>query len=143
MINRNDSTLKTLTPAQRAKARKLIAQFEAERDPIMWQKNELEMDIRRQAYVDMNIAELCHDVEKKFTPEIEELTAQINKLCDARAWLQDEKRKSFEDIKMKPYLVAGNHPKVMILREMWGDVETRYSEKMTALLESFKNVEVA
>lgn len=143
MINRYSSTLKTLTPAQRAKARKLIAQYEAERDPIMWQKNKVEQEIRQQAYTDLNSLKRIEEIENEFIPQIEELTKKINELCDARSWLQDEKRKAIEDIRVEPYLIAGNHPKVEILREMWKEVDSRYEAKLADLLESFKESEVA
>jgi septal ring factor EnvC (AmiA/AmiB activator) len=143
MISTTSAQYKALTTPQRAKVRKAIAEYEAERNPIMWAKHKLEEEIRHQAFEDMDGLKLCQEIEDEFNPQIEELTKRINELCDERSRLQDAKRERFSEVRSEPYRVAGNHPKSILLGDMWKDVNDRHEAKMTALLESFNESEVA
>ena len=143
MLSINSPQFKGLTAPQKAKARKALEQWKAERDPIMYASNTLEQEIRRQAFEDMDAVKLCQQIEEEFVPGIETLTLEINKLCDERRRLEDEKRARFDAINAEPYRIAGNHPKVILLHEIWKDVNARHESKIAELLESFKAEGVA
>jgi septal ring factor EnvC (AmiA/AmiB activator) len=143
MISTTHSQYKALTAPQRAKVRKAIAEYEAERNPIMWAKHKLEEEIRHQTFEDMDGLKLCQQIEDEFNPQIEELTKKINELCDERRRLEDAKRERFSEVRSEPYRAAGNHPKSILLGDMWKDVNARHEAKIAELLESFKAEGVA
>jgi hypothetical protein len=143
MLNRYSSELKALTPAQRAKARKLIAQYEAEREPIMHAAHRLDEANRRQAYIDLNCEERIEKLEAQHAPRIELLKEAIIKLNTELQEIQDAIRDERTEIRSEPYRVADADPKSQALREIWQTLNDTHEAKMTALLESFKESEVA
>jgi len=143
MISTSHAQYKALTAPQRAKVRKAIAEYEAERQPIMYAVGKLEESLRRQAVIDLDIVKKVEDIEQEFIPGIETLTLEINKLCDERRRLEDAKNKAMDELGAEPYRIAGSNPKVVLLREMWGDANTRHEAKIAELFESFKTEGVA
>jgi hypothetical protein len=143
MLSINSPQFKGLTAPQKAKARKALEQWKAERDPIMYASNTFEQEIRRQAFEDMDAVKLCQQIEDEFNPRLEELAKKINELSDERRRLEDEKRARFDAINAEPYRIASNHPKSILLHEMWKETNARHEAKIADLLESFKTEGVA
>jgi acyl carrier protein phosphodiesterase len=143
MINAHSPELKALTPAQRAKARKLITQYEAERHPIMCTAQKLDEANRRQAYIDLDCEARIEKLEAQHAPRIELLKQAIIKLNTEMQELQDTIREERSEIRSEPYRVADADPKSQAIREIWQTLNESYDAKMTALLESFKSAEVS
>ena len=143
MINAHSPELKALTPAQRAKARKAIAQYQAEREPIMTATLRLEQSIRHQAYLDLECEARIAKLEAQHAPRIELLKQAIIKLNAEMQELQDTIRDGRTEIQSEPYRVVEADPKSQALREIWQTLPATHEAKMTALLESFKESEVA
>lgn len=141
MLNTYSAEYKSLTAPQRAKVRKAIAQYEAERNPIMYEVNRLENEIRRQAYADLNISERVDQVRAVHNPRLAEIKAQISALNEEWQTIIDTMRKEEEEITVEPYKVVYADPKAQALRDVWGAINERHEAKMADLLASFKATE--
>jgi hypothetical protein len=143
MINRHSPILKGLTPSQRAKARKAIAQYEAERDPVMIAKNKLEQELRRQGFIDLKCEDRVRELHQATRPRLLEIQEQIEKLDEERRAISKATYDAESLIKGEPYMLAYENPQVKAYEEIWNQINTRHEAKMTELLESFKESEVA
>lgn len=143
MITTYSAEYKALTTAQRAKVRKAIAQYEAERNPIMYEANNRDNEVRRQAYIDLKCEERCEELQAKYIGRMQELREQISKLNEEWQTLQNAMREEESNINTEPYRVAYADPKREALHDVWKSITERHEAKMTELLASFKNQEVA
>ena len=143
MIGKYSSEYKALTAPQKAKVRKAIAQYEAERNPIMYEANRRESEVRHQAYIDLNCEARCEEVRGKYVGRMQEIREQISKLNEEWTQLQDTMREEELTITTEPYQVAYADPKREVLHDVWKSITERHEAKMTELLASFKNQEVA
>lgn len=141
MISKYSAEYKALTAPQRAKVRKAIAQYEAERNPIMYEVNRLENEIRRQAYADLNISDRVDQVRAVHNPRLAEIKAQISALNEEWQTIIDTMRKEEEEISIEPYKVVYADPKAQALRDVWSAINERHEAKMADLLASFKATE--
>ena len=143
MIGKYSSEYKALTAPQKAKVRKAIAQYEAERNPIMYEANRRENEVRRQAYIDLNCEARYEEVQGKYAGRIQEIREQLSKLNEEMTQLKDTMREEELNIRTEPYQVAYADPKREALHDVWQAINERHEAKMAELLASFKNQEVA
>jgi len=143
MISKYSPEYKALTASQKAKVRKAIADFEAERDPIMYEANRHENEVRRQAYIDLNIQSRVDEVRAKYNPRIKSIEENIAALWNQVRELQEERNEAELNITSEPYRVAYADPKREVLHDVWKAITERHEAKMVDLLASFKQGEVA
>lgn len=142
MLNTYSAEYKSLTAPQRAKVRKAIAQYEAERNPIMYEANRYENEIRRQAYVDLNCEARREELRAEYDPKIAELKAQADLIWQQVRELEKERNDKDTNISTEPYQVAYADPKREVLHQVWKAINERHEAKMAELLESFKKAGV-
>lgn len=143
MITTSHPQYKALTAPQRAKVRKAIAEYEAERHPIMCATHQLEESLRRKAYLDLECEARIEKLEAQHAPRLEILKQAMEKLSAEIEEIQKTVRDERSEIRTEPYRVADADPKVRAFHEIWQTVNETHEAKMTALLESFKESEVA
>lgn len=143
MITTYSAEYKALTTSQKAKVRKAIAAYHAERDPIMYEANRHENEVRRQAYIDLNCQERRENLRAKYDPQIAELKAQSEKIWQQIRELETELSDKDLEISTEPYQAAYADPKREVLHDVWKAITERHEAKMADLLASFKTGEVA
>lgn len=130
---------KALTSAQRAKYRKAIAAYEAERNPIMYEANRHENEVRRQAYIDLNCEERVEQVRAQYDPRIKSIRENIEALWNQVRELEAERNDAELEITSEPYRVAYSDSKREALHDVWKSITERHEAKMANLLASFKS----
>ena len=143
MIGTYSAEYKALTAPQRAKVRKAIAAYEAERNPVMYEANRYENEVRRQAYIDLNCQERVEQVRAQYDPRINSIRQNIEALWEQVRELEAERNEAELNITTEPYRVVYADPKHNALHDVWKAINDRHEAKMAELLASFKNQEVA
>lgn len=143
MISIHSKEYKALTTSQKAKVRKALAAYYAERDPLSMTLHQYENELRVQAYKDLNCAERVKAMRADLDPQIKELQDQITALNDQMRDLMKTRYDREIEITGEPYTVVYNDPKSKALREVSQAITKRHEAKMADLLESFKKAEVA
>lgn len=128
--NLTPAEIKALTPAQRAKYRKITKAYEDTLNPIRSAKIKLEADLRRAAYDDLNIDERIKAVETPIREEMAEIDRLRSELWEK--WTALSKRLSDEtlEIQAETYQAAYNHPQVQALSEIWQTINETHAKAL-------------
>jgi hypothetical protein len=128
--------LNALTPSQRAKYRKITKAYNATLDPVRTAKIKLEEELRRAAYVDLNIDERMKEVETPIRQEMEEIEKCRAELFEQWKALADRITNETQEIAVEPYRAAYNNPQVQALSAIWQTINETHAKA----LEEFRKV---
>lgn len=143
MITIHSKEYKALTTSQKAKVRKALAAYYAERDPLSMTVYQYENELRVQAYKELNCAERVKAMRAELDPQIKAIEAQVAELRSKERELMQARYDREIEITGEPYTVVYNDPKSKALREVSQSITKRHEAKMDELLASFQNAEVA
>lgn len=143
MISTYSAEFKALSPQQKAKVRRALKAYEAERNPIMYETNRLDEELRREAYKALNCAQRVQDMRAEYEPQIEATRKQIEALNERLNILTQERYDKEISITSEPYAVAHQDVRAKTMHEVWKSINARHEAKMKELLESFKIETVA
>jgi len=141
MIGTYSAEYKALTAPQKAKVRKAIAAYEAERNPIMYEVNRYERELHLKAYRELNCQERAEQAEAIHSARIQEIREEMSRLNDELRILTKEAADASLEIKSEPYRVVAADPKAIALHDVWSSINKRHEAKMAELLASFKTEE--
>lgn len=134
---------KALTPSQRAKYRKMFKEYNAILEPVRSAKIRLEDEMRKQAYIDLQIDQRVKAVSTPIREQMAEIERQRNEL--SQKWQELANRLSDETltIQTEAYSAGYNHPQVQALSAIWQDINEAHAKKLEEFLSSTQSVEVA
>lgn len=122
--------LNALTPSQRAKYRKITKAYEDTLNPVRTAKIRLEDELRRQAYVDLNIGERIKAVETPIREEMAEIERLRSELWEKWTVLSARLSNETLDIQTETYQVAYNNPQVQALSAIWQSINETHAKAL-------------
>lgn len=128
----------TLTPAQRAKIRRLEKDYEEKLNPIRnyhWKRYE---DVKREAFKTLNCDQRVRESEEALKPQMNAITEQIRQLNEQYIQLQNELMKKRDVIFDEAYAIAGNDPQVLATGEIWKEIKETYAKQKEELFASLQ-----
>jgi len=128
----------TLTIGQRAKLRRMEKQFKEQIQPIMWASHAREEELRREAWVNLEVAKRIKDLEDLHAPEIASLREKIQELQKELTAVTELVSEARSEIQTQPYQIASDDPEVKAMRAIWRKTKEVQTEKVQELIDSFK-----
>lgn len=123
-----------LEPKARAKYRKLMKEYEAILNPVRSAKIQLENQLRKQAYTELNIAERVEEAQAPLRSQLAEISEQLKELNAKWREVADKIQNVATNIETEPYHVAYNDPQVQALSSIWSNINETQAKKLEEFL---------
>ena len=128
---------KALSITQRAKVRRMKKAQEEQIQPINWATHAREEEVRREAWVTLEVSERVQELEKASTPTLQLLKEQIEKLQEQFEQARKELYEAIGDIKSEPYNAVYNDSQMKALNAIRHKTREAQEAKFQELIDSF------
>jgi hypothetical protein len=124
----------TLTPAQRAKIRKLEKQNKETLQPINWASHARDEQVRKELYVSLNIAARIEALEAQHAPKLQELRDQFKAIQEQLNQELEELAEARSQITSEPYHAAGQDPQAKAINAIFRQMREQQENKLNDLI---------
>ena len=127
-----------LTPAQRAKIRKIEKTHEEATRPISQALYKREEEVRRQSWAELNCADRIKALEAEYFPQMQELENQRKAIAKQYQELSDKLSELRLDIQSEPYQAVYVDAQHLAMKAVYKQIREAHEAKLTELIAGFE-----